>query len=533
MTHRHPSHGSDSQAERLDGATHSRQPSLLAKVLAPFGLDRSQDQPFSWRTLRHRQFALYWAGSVSSDFGTWLQNTAQVILAYRLAHSAFAVGLVTCAQFSSPLVLGPWAGVMADRFGGRRTLLGTQIMSAALAFALAALQFCGALSEWWLVAGALLSGLSFTFALPARNVIVRRLVPEEETRPAYVMDAVSYNLGRLAAPPASVFFGSLVGYQWMFVANGLTFILFTITLMRARPDTPEPEVRSRVRDGFVLAGQNRLILFLLLMVAAVTVADDPVLVLGPTLTSKLHASPDWSGLFIAALGAGSVVGSLRRPRHPPSRRLAATALACLGVCMVCFVSVPSVWGSLIAALGAGVCCLLANSMARTLLAKTAAPDQAGAVMAIFAIAWAGSKPLASLTDGLFAAHLGVQRTGIIFAIPAFVPLAYLLVKRFLAASGPAIQLALAKLTAGYRSFASSVLTAPSLVSARLQVLRYARHGSGLAIAQSYDVALTHSSMVECSPEFVPISAYEQYAERYAFEPERGDRWRPRKARLAS
>ena len=44
------------------------------------------------------------------DLGTWLQNTAQVLLAYRLAHSVLAVGLVTCAQFSSPLVLGPWAG---------------------------------------------------------------------------------------------------------------------------------------------------------------------------------------------------------------------------------------------------------------------------------------------------------------------------------------------------------------------------------------------------------------------------------------
>ena len=72
-------------------------------------------------------------GSVVSDFGTWLQNTAQVLLAYHLAHSALAVGLVTCAQFTSPLVLGPWAGVLADRIGGRQTLLLTQVASAAIA----------------------------------------------------------------------------------------------------------------------------------------------------------------------------------------------------------------------------------------------------------------------------------------------------------------------------------------------------------------------------------------------------------------
>jgi hypothetical protein len=33
--------------------------------------------------VRSRKFRLYFAGSVTSDFGTWLQNTAQVLLAYR------------------------------------------------------------------------------------------------------------------------------------------------------------------------------------------------------------------------------------------------------------------------------------------------------------------------------------------------------------------------------------------------------------------------------------------------------------------
>lgn len=79
-----------------------------------------------WHILRENKgFRWYFLGSVTSDYGTWLQNTAQVLLAYQLAHSVFAVGLVSFAQFTSPLVLGPWAGVAADKFGGRRTLLVT------------------------------------------------------------------------------------------------------------------------------------------------------------------------------------------------------------------------------------------------------------------------------------------------------------------------------------------------------------------------------------------------------------------------
>jgi MFS family permease len=403
-----------------------------ASISAFLGLTRENGQQSSWHTLRHRSFRYYFFGSVISDFGTWLQNTAQVLLAYHLAHSALAVGLVTCAQFTSPLVIGPFAGVMADRFGGRQTLLLTQTAAAAIAAVLAILYYFHALTEWPLVGGALAGGLTFTFALPARNVTVRRLVPEEDTRPAFVMDAVSYNLGRAVAPPLTVAIVWLTdGYGLAFAVNAITFLAFTFALMLAgRGADAEPERRSRVKDGFVIARRSRIILLLLLMVAAVTVADDPVQVLGPTLASDLGVSQSWSGWFIAALGAGSVVGSLRRPRHLPGLRLAATVLAALGVWMVVFVATPFVWVSLTAALGAGVTCLLANSMTRTLLSRTAGANQAS-VMAVWAIAWAGSKPLASLTDGLLAGWIGVRPTGMLLALPAFMPITLLAVRAWM------------------------------------------------------------------------------------------------------
>jgi MFS family permease len=390
---------------------------------------KSGRQVSSWHTLRYRNFRYYFFGSVVSDFGTWLQNTAQVLLAYHLAHSALAVGLVTCAQFTSPLVIGPFAGVMTDRLGGRQTLLLTQVAAGTIAAGMATLSYCHLLTEWSLVCGALAGGLTFTFALPARNVTVRRLVPAESTRPAFVMDAVSYNLGRAVGPPLTVAIVALThGYGLAFAINAITFFAFTLALVLAgRGAEAEPERRSRVKDGFVIARKSRIILLLLLMVAAVTVVDDPVQVLGPTLASNLGVSPSWSGWFIAALGAGSVVGSLRRPRHVPRLRLAATVLAALGVCMIVFVATPFVWVTFTAALAAGVTCLLANSMTRTLLSQTAGVNQAS-VMAVWAIAWAGSKPLASLTDGLLAGWIGVRPTGMLLALPAFMPIALLAVR---------------------------------------------------------------------------------------------------------
>jgi MFS family permease len=404
---------------------------LPERLRARLGLKRrsgGETPATSWKLLKDNPaFRWYFCGSVVSDLGTWLQNTAQVLLAYHLSHSVLAVGMVTCAQFSSPLVLGPWAGVMADRFGGRRTLLGTQVVSGLVAVALAYLEFTDALNEAGLTVGAILSGLCFTFALPARNVTVRRLVPPEESRPAFAMDSVSYNIGRAVAPVMGIGLVHWAGYGWAFAGNAASFGFFTLVLWRARQHgQDEQPQRSKVLSGFRIAYGDGAIMILLLMVAATTVADDPILVLGPALASHMHVSASSSGWFIAALGGGSVVGSLRRTRHERSLRTAATALALLGGCMIAFVMTSWEWMSVLAALGAGISCLIANSATRTLLCDAAGPKRVASVMAIWAVAWAGSKPFASLTDGLLASSVGVRWTGVILAIPALVPIAMLI-----------------------------------------------------------------------------------------------------------
>jgi MFS family permease len=391
----------------------------VAQIDSKFGITKvDQARHTPWHVLRgNGQFSLYFAGSVLSDFGTWLQNCAQVLLAYQLAHSVFAVGLVTFAQFTSPLLLGPWAGVLTDKFGGRRTLLYTQVVSAVLSATLAGLALGGALNE------ATIGGLAFTFALPARNVTVRRLVPEDKLKPAYAMDTVSYNLGRAVAPLVTmVMYLAGVNLAWAFAANAGSFVAFSVILWLVHLHAAaEPERRSRLLEGFRIARRDRRILVLLLMVAAVTVADDPILVLGPALAKQLHASPAWSGWFIAALGAGTVCGSFRRSKRKPNIRLAATALAALGLCMLVFVHAPTMWLAAIAAIGAGASCLIANSVTRAVIVDRAG-EHTAAIMAVWAIAWAGSKPLASLFDGLLGSWIGPQWTGLILAAPALIPI---------------------------------------------------------------------------------------------------------------
>ena len=67
-------------------------------------------------------------------------------------------------------------------------------------------------------------------------------------------------------------------------------------------------------------------------------------------------------------------------------------------------------------------CLVAGATARSLLIECAGGDvkRQTAIMAAWAVAWAGSKPLASLADGWLASHVGLLRAGMVLTAPAII-----------------------------------------------------------------------------------------------------------------
>src|ERR1043166_1079182 len=91
------------------------------------------------RSLRHRNFQLFFSGQLISLTGTWMQSVAQSWLVYRLTGSAILFGVVGfCSQIPVFLV-APIGRAVADRRNRHRILVATQTGAMILAFVLAAL----------------------------------------------------------------------------------------------------------------------------------------------------------------------------------------------------------------------------------------------------------------------------------------------------------------------------------------------------------------------------------------------------------
>src|ERR1700709_363447 len=92
----------------------------------------------TFQSLHARNFRLFFGGQLVSQVGNWLTLIAQTLLVYHLTGSGVALGFLAAAQFGPVLLLGPWAGLVADRSDKRKLLLIVQTVAMAQSFTLAA-----------------------------------------------------------------------------------------------------------------------------------------------------------------------------------------------------------------------------------------------------------------------------------------------------------------------------------------------------------------------------------------------------------
>src|SRR5947207_986415 len=91
----------------------------------------------TFSSIRHRNYRLFFFGQCVSLIGTWLQNTALSWLVYSLTRDSRALGIMSFLGAVPVLLLGAYAGTIADEFSKRKILIWTQSLLGIFAIALA------------------------------------------------------------------------------------------------------------------------------------------------------------------------------------------------------------------------------------------------------------------------------------------------------------------------------------------------------------------------------------------------------------
>jgi MFS family permease len=376
------------------------------------------------RALRNPNFGPYFAGNALSNCGTWFQTLGQSLLIYRLTHSTLLLGVVNFSQFAGIFVFAPWSGAASDRYDRRRLLVVTQLLATAITALLALLVALGAANPALVIGLVLLLGTTTAFAVPAGQALLPSLVPREQLAAAVALNSVTYNLARAVGPALAAVVISQVGIAAAMGVNSLSYLALVAAVLVVHPREPQhrSSSRPRLRDSLAIVWADRRLAGWLAVAAIVGLSSDPVTTLSPAFATRVFDIPDTrAGYLVGAFGFGAVTAAFTiaaRARRSQGRLVMTLALLAGGI--AAFALSPSFAVALPALFVAGFGYLSSNTHVTTSLQLEIDDAQRGRIMALWSIAFLGSRPIASLIDGGLASVVGVRQAALVMSLPAAV-----------------------------------------------------------------------------------------------------------------
>lgn len=266
-------------------------------------------------SLTGRNFRLYFIGQLFSQTGGWVQSVAQAWLVLRLTESAAALGLVSALQFGPILLLGPYAGVLADRVSKRRLLYVTQVISGLLALGLGlAVAFDRATAPLVFVTAGLL-GVVQALDYPTRQSFLYELTGPKQVVSAVGLTSSAANLARVAGPALAGTLIAGVGLAACFLLNAASFVtvIVCLALMRSAElhDSEVVSEKRGLRRGLAYAATTPVVREVLVMMTVIGVLTYEFGVTLPAFV-KLSLGGTAAGLaaLMSAMGAGAAIGGL-------------------------------------------------------------------------------------------------------------------------------------------------------------------------------------------------------------------------------
>lgn len=375
----------------------------------------------TFRSLRNRNYRLYWFGQMISVTGDSMQTIGLAWLVLQLTHSAWQLGLVSALQFVPTLLFSLFGGIFADRWPKRRVLLVTESADMCLALLLWALTATGAIQIWQIYTLALLFGLTNSLSQPTSSAFVVELVGRDDLPNAVALSSTRMNLARIVGPGLGGIIIAVSSVTLLFLLNALSFLAVIVGLAlinihslyaQARPGDGVGERQSvwhSLREGMDYVWNTPAIVLIILVVGLVLLFGENLHVVLPIFaTDVLHVGSTGFGFLSASMSVGALLASLWLAwshLRPTIRRVLLATLA-FGALEAAFAISHTYLLSLLLIASIGATTAIFGALATTIV-QTVAPDHLrGRVISVYVLFFTGSLPLGSLLTGSLLALYG-------------------------------------------------------------------------------------------------------------------------------
>lgn len=378
------------------------------------------------RLLVDGTFGPFFLGRLTSHLAVWVYNITAAVIVFRLTESAVAVGLVTVTQFVPQILVSAWGGSLSDRYDRRKLLImGRAPAGIACWFVTAALLLSDdpAVVVWTIYVVGIVSGTAWGIGVPAGHALLPSLVPRESLSNAIGLTSITGNVARSLGPAIAAAM-LWAGEPWVaFFAAGLGHLLFAAVLLRLghlEGTTPADAGQSKVWEGVRYVFREPRMWIPLVAGGVAGFGVEPILTLGPPMATLFGRPESDASLLATAFGSGAITAALvlgRVRRRLGLELTAVTGYLLLGVPLTLVTFAPTLPLALVGLFVSGGGLMLTSASLQAQIQRRVDDAYRGRVMALWSLAFLGSRPIAALVLGTTADAAGA-RAGIAVAAAA-------------------------------------------------------------------------------------------------------------------
>ncbi|MBQ9246201.1 MFS transporter [bacterium] len=381
----------------------------------------------TFRSLKYKNFRLFFPGLIASQIGLWIQNIAMGWLVYNMTKSPFMMGTIMFFNAIPLFFVTPFAGVIIDKFSRHKLLIIIQILFAVQSLLLAILTLSGLIRIWNIILLGIMLNAIAAIDIPLRQSMFVFLVDDKkDLGNAISLNSTCFNLARLAGPAIGGILIAATGEGMCFLINFLCFLpsVILVSFMKINEQksehVKEETLLEGLKEGIEYVKSDIRIILILIFLSLFCFLGMTYPMLMPIYTKDVfNANADTLGFLMAAAGIGALISSLLIASKNTIRGL--KYIECIGgiVFSISFILLGfsnniklSIIFMFFLGLGMTACITSVNTLIQSIIDN----EKRGRVMSIHAICYLGTTSISSFCAGTVAEHIGIKNTLIILGL---------------------------------------------------------------------------------------------------------------------
>lgn len=371
----------------------------------------------TFRSLRYRNYRLFFIGQIFSLIGTWMQSMALSWLVYQLTFSSVWLGTIGFLNSIPILFFSMYGGSIADRMPKHKVILVTQILSLFQALILAALVFFDSATIAAVAILAFTLGTINAFDIPARQSFIVDLVGKNDLTNAIALNSATFNAARIIGPAIGGIIVASVGLGWCFFINAVSF--FAVIAGLVYMEIPEQTVKKEstgivqsLKESVTYVRSDISLVAILSMVAVITVFGWSYSVLLPIFADTiLKIGAVGLGNLLTAVGIGAFISAVAIASFDTKfkpRTFIYTGLYLFVGSVTLFALSTHVSFAIFGLIGVGMGLVMFLATANASIQRRVPDGLRGRVMGLYSLIFQGLAPFGSIAMGLTAARIGVR-----------------------------------------------------------------------------------------------------------------------------